>query len=68
VPHLLRHGTSIFKVISVRRVILTSEFRALAQGAITTYLERLRFDADGVTEISDSRRILTPGSFFYVEM
>jgi hypothetical protein len=32
VPHLLRHGTSVFKVISERPVILPSEWRALAKG------------------------------------
>jgi hypothetical protein len=68
VPHLLRHGTSVFKVISERPVILSSECRALGKGAVTTYFKRLRFDATGVTKISDSRRILTPGSFCYVEM
>jgi hypothetical protein len=30
-PHLLRHGTSVFKVISERPVILTSECRALSE-------------------------------------
>jgi hypothetical protein len=35
VPHLLRHGTSIFKVISERPVILPSECRALGEGAIS---------------------------------
>jgi hypothetical protein len=29
VPHLLRHGTSVFKVISKRLVILTSECHAM---------------------------------------
>jgi hypothetical protein len=47
VPHLLRHGISVFKVISERPVILTSECRALGQGAITTYFKRLRFDTAG---------------------
>ena len=46
-PHLLRHGTSVFKVISEIPVILTSECRALGEGAITTYFKRLRFDAAG---------------------
>jgi hypothetical protein len=41
VPHLLRHGTSVFKVIPERPVILTSECRALGEGAITTYFKRL---------------------------
>jgi hypothetical protein len=36
VPHLLRHGTSVFKVLSGRPVILTSECPALGEGAITT--------------------------------
>jgi hypothetical protein len=48
VPHLLRHGTSVFKVISERPVILTFEYRALGEGAITTYFKGgLRFDAAG---------------------
>jgi hypothetical protein len=47
VSHLLRHGTSVFKVIFERPVILTSECRALGEGAITTYFKRLRFDATG---------------------
>jgi hypothetical protein len=41
-PHLLRHGTSVFKVISQRLVILTSKCRALCEGAIITYFKRLR--------------------------
>jgi hypothetical protein len=45
VPHLLRNGTSVFKVISERPVILTSECHALGEVAITTYFKRLRFDA-----------------------
>jgi hypothetical protein len=49
VPHPLRHGTSVFKVISERPVFLTSEFRALGEGAITTYFKRLRFDAAGTS-------------------
>jgi hypothetical protein len=44
VPHLLRHGTYVFKVISERPVILTSECRAFSEGAITTYFKRLGFD------------------------
>jgi hypothetical protein len=47
VPHLLRHRTSVFKVISKRPVILPSECRALGKEAITTYFKRLRFDAAG---------------------
>jgi hypothetical protein len=47
VPHLLRHGTSVFKVISERPVILPSECRALGEGAITTYFKLLKFDAAG---------------------
>jgi hypothetical protein len=46
-PHLLRHRTSVFKVISERPVILTSECRALGEGAIATYFKRLRFEAAG---------------------
>jgi hypothetical protein len=38
VPHLLRHGTSVFEE---RPVILTSEWRALGDGAITTYFKLL---------------------------
>jgi hypothetical protein len=34
-PHLLRHGTSVFKVISERPVILPSECHALGEEAIT---------------------------------
>jgi hypothetical protein len=49
VPHLLRHRTSVFKVISERPVILTSECRALGEGAITTYFKRLGFDAAGTS-------------------
>jgi hypothetical protein len=49
VPHLLRHGTSFFKVISERPVILTSECRAFGEGAITTNFKRLRFDAAGTS-------------------
>jgi hypothetical protein len=47
VPHLLRHGTSVFKVISERPTILISECCALGKGAITTYFKRFRFDASG---------------------
>jgi hypothetical protein len=47
VPHLLRHGTSVFKVISEKPVILPSECRAVGEGAITTYFKRLGFDAAG---------------------
>jgi hypothetical protein len=47
VPHLLRHGPFVFKVISERPVILTFECRALGEGAITTYFKRLSFDAAG---------------------
>jgi hypothetical protein len=49
VPHLLRHGTSVFKVISERPMILPSECRGLGEGAITTYFKRLRFDAAGTS-------------------
>jgi hypothetical protein len=45
VPHLLRQRTSVVKVIFERPTILTSECRALDEGAITTYFKRLRFDA-----------------------
>jgi hypothetical protein len=37
VPHLLLQGTSVFKVISERRVILTSKCRAFGKRAIATY-------------------------------
>ena len=41
-PHLLRHGTSVFKVISERPVIPSSECRALGEEAvITTFLNVL---------------------------
>jgi hypothetical protein len=46
-PHLLRHRTSVFKVISERPVILSSECRALGEEAITTYFKHLMFDAAG---------------------
>jgi hypothetical protein len=46
-PRLLRNGTSVFKVIFERPVILPSECRALGEGAITTYFKRRRFDAAG---------------------
>jgi hypothetical protein len=59
VPHLLRHGTSIFKVISERPVILTSGCNALDEEAITTYFKRLRFDAAGTSwlELTTSRML-----------
>jgi hypothetical protein len=47
VPHLLRHETSVFKVISERPMILTSECRDRGKGAITNYFKRLKFDAAG---------------------
>jgi hypothetical protein len=53
-PHLLRHGTSVFKVISGRPVILPSECRALGEGAITTYFKRLRFDPAGSLKLTTS--------------
>ena len=40
-PHLLRHGTPIYKVPSERPVILTSECRAPGEEAITTYFNVL---------------------------
>jgi hypothetical protein len=40
-PHLLRHRTSVFKIISERPVILTSEYTALGDGTITTYFNVL---------------------------
>jgi hypothetical protein len=42
-------GTSVFKVVSERPVILAYECRALNEGAITTYFKRLRFDAAGTS-------------------
>jgi hypothetical protein len=39
----------LFKVISKRPVILTSECRALGEGAITANFKHVRFDADGTT-------------------
>jgi hypothetical protein len=49
VQHLLRHGTSGFKVISERLVILTSLCRSYGEGAITTYCKHLRFDVAGTS-------------------
>jgi hypothetical protein len=46
-PNLLRHRTSVFKVISERPVILPSECLALGEEATTTYFKRLRFDPAG---------------------
>ena len=40
-PHLLRHGTPIYKVPSERPVILTSKCRASGEEAITTYFNVL---------------------------
>ena len=40
-PHLLRHGTSVFKVTSEIPVILPSECRALCKGEITTHFNVL---------------------------
>jgi hypothetical protein len=37
----------LVKVIFERPVILTSEFRALGEGVITTYFKRLKFDTAG---------------------
>ena len=47
VPHLLRHGTSVFKVISERPVILTSKCWALGEGAIPTYFHVLGLTRPG---------------------
>ena len=41
--HLLRHGTSVFKVISERPMILASKCHAFGEGAITTYFKVLGF-------------------------
>jgi hypothetical protein len=49
VPHLLRHGNSVFKVISERPMIIVSEYCALGKGAITTYFKRLAFAAAGTS-------------------
>jgi hypothetical protein len=51
VPQLPRQGTFVFKVISERPVIFTSECRAVGEGAITTYIKRLRFDAAGTSGV-----------------
>jgi hypothetical protein len=40
-------GRPFFKVISEKPVILPSKYRALGEGAITTYFKRLRFDVAG---------------------
>jgi hypothetical protein len=53
---LLWHGSSVFKVISERPVILTSECRAIGEEAITTYSKRLRFDAAGTYERGSNLR------------
>jgi hypothetical protein len=52
VPHLLQHGTSVFKVISERPVIFTSECRTFGEGGSTTYFKGLGFDA---TDTSGAR-------------
>jgi hypothetical protein len=60
VPHLLRHGTSVLKVISERPVILPSECFALGEGAITTYFKRLRLPlgyGNRFTKICDTGQI-----------
>jgi hypothetical protein len=49
--HILRHGASVFKVISEIPVILASEYRALGDGAITTYFKGLRFDTAGTSGV-----------------
>jgi hypothetical protein len=54
VPHLLRHGTSVFKLISERPVILTSDCCALDDGAITTYLNVL-----GLTRPARAELVIT---------
>jgi hypothetical protein len=41
VPHLLRHRTSVFKIISKRPLILSSKCCAPCEGAITTYFNVL---------------------------
>jgi hypothetical protein len=43
----MRHRISVFKFISERPVILTTEWHALYEGAITTYFKRHMFDAAG---------------------
>jgi hypothetical protein len=40
----------VFKVMSEKTVILTSECRDPGEGAITTYFKRLGFDAVGTNE------------------
>jgi hypothetical protein len=56
VPHLPRHGTSVFKVISEIPVILTSEFRALGIGAITAYLNVLGLTRGSNHDFPDAKR------------
>jgi hypothetical protein len=46
---MIAHGTSVFKVIFERPVILTSECWFFGEGANTTYLKRLKFKAAGPT-------------------
>jgi hypothetical protein len=57
VSHLLRYRNSVFKVISERSVILTSECRALSDGAITAYFKHLRFDVTGPSR-AQTRNVL----------
>jgi hypothetical protein len=47
-PHQLRRGTFVFKVISERPVILPSECRALGEGAVTTYFNVLGLKRAGI--------------------
>jgi hypothetical protein len=54
VPHLLRHGTSVFKVTSERPVILN--VKCSSEGAVTTYLNVL-----GLTRPARSGLELTIG-------
>jgi hypothetical protein len=61
VQHLLRHGTSILKVISESPVIHNFECRALDEGVVTTYFKHLRFVAAGTSgarthDLPDAKR------------
>jgi hypothetical protein len=58
---LLQHGTSVFKVISERPVILTSECRALAKEQSLPILNVFKFDAAGTSgarthDLPDAKR------------
>jgi hypothetical protein len=57
VPHILRHGTFGFKVISERRMNFTSECRALCEGAITIFNALIGLTARTGLEFTTSRML-----------